>query len=233
MTSKIKSLSILFPVYKDESTVEHLIKKSVILCNELSIDYEIVVVNDNCPNGSGKIVQELSKSNNKIKLINHKNNLGYGIAIRNGLELCTKQWILQTDGDNQYDINEFKNMEKIIHNYDCIITFRYKKIYGSVRIFISWIYNKIIQILFKSRFRDISTGLRLIKKETLDDINLISKNAFIGAEIPLKLMLKGYQVGEVGITTYPRRFGTSTLITFKNILNTLRDIINVRKEIFK
>jgi glycosyltransferase involved in cell wall biosynthesis len=231
--NKINSLSILFPVYKDSKTIETLIKKSINLCEDLSIDYEIIIVNDCCPDGSGVIAEEYARSNNKIKVVNHKNNLGYGEAIRSGLNLSSKDWILQTDGDNQYDINDLKEMLKIIHNYDCVITFRYKKIYSSVRILISWAYNKIIQILFKSKFRDISTGLRLIKRESLKNIKLNSKNAFIGAEIAIKLMLKGYQVGEIGISTYPREFGTSTIITFKNILNTIKDIIKIRKEIFR
>tara|TARA_Y100000590_G_scaffold435200_1_gene554352 strand:- start:86 stop:787 length:702 start_codon:yes stop_codon:yes gene_type:complete len=233
MLKKVDSLSILFPVYKDTKTVEILIKKSVLLCEELSLDYEIIIVNDCCPDGSGKIAEEYSKSNDKIKIINNKINMGYGESIKLGLKTCSKSWILQTDGDNQYDIYDFKKMSKIIHNYDCIITFRYKKIYSSLRILISWIYNKLIQILFKSKFRDVSTGLRLIKREALKDIELNSQNAFIGAEIAIKLMLKGYQVGEMGITTYPRRFGTSTIITYKNIMNTIKDIIRIRKEIFK
>jgi glycosyltransferase involved in cell wall biosynthesis len=230
---KINSLSIVFPVYKDRGTIETLIKKSILLCEDLSIDYEIIIVNDCCPDGSGKIAEEYTKSNNRIKLINHDINLGYGESIKSGLNLSSKEWILQTDGDNQYDVNDFRKMLKVIHNYDCIITFRYKKIYSSLRILISWVYNKLIQILFKSKFRDISTGLRLIKRDALQDIKLNSKNAFIGAEIAIKLMLKGYQVGEMGISTYPREFGTSTIITFKNILNTIKDIVKIRKEIFK
>lgn len=231
--NKINSLSIVFPVYKDKETIEILIKKSIELCTELLIDYEIIIVNDCCPDGSGIIADEYAKSNKKIKVVNHKNNLGYGTAIKSGLKESSKEWILQTDGDNQYDVNDLKEMLKIVHNYDCVITFRYKKIYSSSRIFISWFYNKIIQILFKSKFRDISTGLRLIKRETLKDIELNSQNAFIGAEIAIKLMLKGYQVGEIGISTYPRKFGTSTIITFKNIFNTIKDIIRIRNELFK
>ena len=233
MLKRIDSLSIVFPVYKDTKTIETLIKKSILLCEELFLDYEIIIVNDCCPDGSGKIAEEYAKSNNKIKLINHKINMGYGESIKSGLKASSKNWILQTDGDNQYDIYDFKKMSKIIHNYDCIITFRYRKVYSSLRILISWIYNKLIQILFKSKFRDISTGLRLINRKILNDIELNSQNAFIGAEIAIKLMLKGYQVGEMGITTYPRKFGTSTIITFKNILNAIKDIIRIRKEIFK
>ena len=233
MEKKIKSLSILFPVYKDSQTVEILIKKSMLLCEELSLDYELIIVDDCCPENSGDIAKKFMKNNKNIKLVNHEINKGYGESIKSGLSICTKEWILQTDGDNQYDVNDYKKMSKIVHNYDCIITFRYKKIYSSSRIFISWVYNKIIQILFKSKFRDISTGLRLINKNALNDISLSSKNAFIGAEIAIKLMLKGYQVGEMGISTYPRQFGTSTIITLRNIINTIKDIIKVRKEIFK
>lgn len=233
MNNNISSLSILFPVFRDSKTIEILIKKSISLCEELKLDYEIVIVDDCCPENSGQIAKNYMKNNNKIKLVTHETNKGYGESIKSGLKLCSKSWILQTDGDNQYDVNDLKEMLKIIHNYDCVITFRYKKIYSSTRILISWVYNKIIQILFKSKFRDISTGLRLIKSEPLKNIQLNSQNAFIGAEIAIKLMLKGYQVGEIGISTYPRKFGTSTIITFKNIFNTIKDIIKIRKEIFK
>ena len=155
MEKKISSLSILFPVYKDSKTIEILINKSVTLCDELSLDYEIIIVDDCCPENSGNIAKKYMKSNDKIKLIKHEQNKGYGESIKSGLKICSKDWILQTDGDNQYDINDFKKMCEIIHNYDCIITFRYKKIYSSLRIFISWVYNKVIQLLFKLNCRFI------------------------------------------------------------------------------
>ena len=232
MKKKINSLSILFPVYKDSKTVKIMIEKSQNLVNKFNIDYEIIIVNDNCPHGSGKIAEELSLTDKNIKVINHEKNMGYGQALKTGLNACSKDWVLQTDGDNQYDLNDFENMLKIFHNYDCIITFRYKKIYQSYRIFISWVYNKIIQFLFNSKFRDISTGLRLIKLEALKNIKLTSNSSFIGAEISIKLMLSGFQVGEMGITTYPRKFGKSSIITFKGIFETIIDLIKVRKDIF-
>ena len=75
--------------------------------------------------------------------------------------------------------------------------------------------------------------MRLINNDALRDIKLTSKNAFIGAEIAIKLMLKGYQVGEMGISTYPRQFGVSTMITLQNIFKTIQDINEVRREIFR
>lgn len=231
--NEINSLSIIFPVYKDSKTINQMVLKSLNLLSKYNFNSEIIIINDCCPDGSGLIAEELAKKYSNIKVIHHKKNNGYGEALKTGFKACSKDWVLQTDGDDQYDISDFHQMIKVIHNYDCLITFRYKKIYSSFRIFISWIYNKLIRFLFKTTFRDISTGLRLINRKALNDLNLISTSSFIGAELAISLMLKGYQVGEMGITTFPRKFGVSNIITFKNIILTIKDLIKVYVYLFK
>ena len=69
-------------------------------------------------------------------------------------------------------------MIKKTENTDLVITYRYKKKYKTSRIVISWIYNKILRILFHTNFKDISTGSRLIKKSLLKKISLISNSPF-------------------------------------------------------
>ena len=81
-------------------------------------------------------------------------------------------------------------------------------------------------------FRDISTGIRLIKREVLDGIELKSNSPFIGAELTLKSMLRGFPVGEVGIQTFPRDFGTGSATSVANIIGTIKDILRIRREIF-
>ena len=233
MNKQIKSLSIIFPVYKDTKTIETMINKCQNLILRHNLDSEVIVVNDCCPDGSGEIADEVAKKFNNVTVLHHEHNKGYGMALKTGFNASTKNWILQTDGDCQYDIDDFDKMLKIIHNYDCLITFRYKKIYQSYRIFISWFYNKLIRFFFNTRFRDISTGLRLINKVALSDVTLDSNSSFIGAELAIRLMLKGYQVGEMGITTYPRKFGKSGIVTIKSILHTIKDLIALYKKPFK
>ena len=46
------------------------------------------------------------KKNKNIKVIFHKKNLGYGAAIKTGLKNCKIEWIFQTDGDAEYDVND-------------------------------------------------------------------------------------------------------------------------------
>ena len=129
------------------------------------------------------------------------------------------------DGDAEYDVNDLFRLFRASKNYDLIITYRYKKKYGTYRIIISWVYNVILRLIFNIKFRDISTGSRLVSKKLIQRIKLKSNSPFVGAELAIKAGLAGYKVGEIGIHTYPRTFGTGTSVSFKNILLTLKDMI--------
>jgi hypothetical protein len=130
------------------------------------------------------------------------------------------------------NVSDFLKLLKLIGYYDLIITFRYIKLYSSWRIFISWIYNFMLRLMFKTNFRDISTGLRLVKKSIIDEVSLQSNSPFIGAELTIKLMLKGYRIGEVGIQTFPRKFNKGSSVTISNIIATIKDILKVYNTIF-
>ena len=105
-----------------------------------------------------------------------------------------------------------------------IITLRYKIKYATSRIIISWSYNTILRLIFNIKFRDISTGSRLVSRKLVKRIKLKSNSPFVGAELAIKAELAGYKVGEIGIHTYPRNFGTGSSVSFKNILLTLKDM---------
>ena len=223
----IQSLSIMFPLYKDKRTVREMIKNSLVVAKKITNKYEIIIIDDGCPEKSGLIAKKISKKNKKVKVIFHKKNLGYGAAIKTGLQRSKNQWIFQTDGDAEYDVFDLLRLIKLTNISDLIITYRYKKKYNTVRIIISWIYNVILRLLFLTNFKDISTGSRLIKKKIMKKIKLTSNSPFIGAELAIKSKYKGLAVREIGIHTYPRTFGTGSSVSFKNILLTIRDMIKL------
>ena len=223
--SKIKSISLMFPLYKDKSTVEYMIKKSISVLKKLKSKYEIIIVDDGCPQNSGSLAKKIAKKIPNIKIFFHKKNLGYGAALKTGLKKCKNDWIFMIDGDAEYDVDDLSRLILASKNYDLVITYRYKKKYATSRIVISWIYNAILRLLFKINFRDISTGSRLVKKKLLKNIKLKSNSPFVGAELAIKAGLAGYKVGEIGIHTYPRTFGTGSSVSFKNILLTIKDML--------
>ncbi len=230
--STLIEISLFFPVYKDERTVEQVTTKSVKVLSQLTENWEILIIDDGTPDRAGVIADELAKKDPRIRVIHHEINLGYGAAIRRGLSEARGEWIYFTDGDDEYDVYEFLRMHKIRDFYDLVITFRYKKLYSSKRQFISNTYNRILRLLFDIRYRDISTGLRGIRKSLAEHLELSSNSPFIGAELTIKSDLKGYRIGEMGIQTFPREFGQGNSTSFKNIKATIRDMIHVYRQIF-
>ena len=220
-----KSISIMFPLYKDKRTVKSMILKSLKILKKTKKKFEIVIVDDGCPENSGKIAQVLSKKNPKVRVYFHKKNLGYGAAVKTGLKNCRHDCIFATDGDDEYDVGDLPRMLKAFYQSDLVITYRYKKKYKTTRIIISWIYNIILRLLFKTNFRDISTGSRLISKKLVKKIKLTSNSPFIGAELAIKSKYAGFDVSEIGIHTYPRTFETGSSVSVKNIILTIRDMI--------
>ena len=221
---KKKSISIMFPLYKDKYTVEFMIKKSLNVLKKLKRKYEIIIVDDGCPQNSGKIAEKIAKNISNIKIFFHKKNLGYGAALKTGLKKCKNDWIFMIDGDAEYDVNDLPRLFKASQNYDLVITYRYKKKYNTYRIIISWVYNAILRLVFNIKFRDISTGSRLVSRKLIRRIKLKSNSPFVGAELAIKAGLADYKVGEIGIHTYPRTFGSGSSVGLKNILLTLKDM---------
>lgn len=226
-------ITIFFPVYNDEKTVERVTKKSIEVLRKLTNDYEVLIINDGSPDRSGELADEIARKNpGAVRVIHHDSNKGYGTSVREGLKHAKHDWVCFTDGDDEYDVYDLLKMYPLRKHYNLIITFRYVKVYSGLRQLISLVYNIIIRWLYRTRFRDVSTGLRLIYKPILENIELESTSPFIGAEIVIKTMLKGHPVGEMGIQTFPREFGKGSSTSLKNIMATICDMLTIYRKIF-
>lgn len=225
-------ISFFLPVYKDERTVRHVTERALQMLEDVASRYEVIIIDDGSPDRSGQIAEELAKTDTRIRVAHHQENLGYGAAFKTGISLSHYEWICMVDGDDEYDVYDLKRMLALRQYYPLVIAFRYKKLYSAKRIFISYVYNVVLRFLFRTRFRDISTGIRLIHRSVLNEISISSDSPFVGAELAIKAMLKGFPVGEVGIQTFPRSFGSGSSTSLTNILRTMRDIYRMHHEVF-
>ena len=226
------SITVFFPVYNDAATVRTVTEKALRICAELADDHEVIIVDDGSPDDSGRIADELAAEYERVRVIHHPRNLGYGAAVRTGLDASNSEWICFTDGDDEYDLNDLRKLWALRHRYDLIITFRYVRRYSGFRIVISRVYNFVLRRLFDTRYRDISTGLRLVRRPVVEELTLEASSPFIGAEITIKTMLKGYAVGEMGIQMHPREFGRGASTTPRNIYRTVVDMVRCYRKVF-
>jgi glycosyltransferase involved in cell wall biosynthesis len=227
------NVSFFFPVYKDERTVREVALAGINMLENLAKKYEIIIIDDCSPDNAGKVADELAAEfPDRIRVIHHEHTMGYGAAAKSAIAAAQYEWICMVDGDHEYDVRDLERMLRLRDHYKLMIAFRYKRLYSRYRIFISMVYNMVLRRLFQTSFRDISSGIRCFHRMILEDIELKSNGPFFGAELAIKTMLAGFPVGEFGIQTFPRQFESGSVVTVPNILRTIRDIIQIYRDVF-
>jgi len=115
---------VIIPTYNEIHNIKELIR--VIL--DLYPDINILVVDDNSPDGTANYIQELSEKDSRIFLIKRSGKLGLGTAYVEGFKFMLKNnydVAIQMDADFSHDPKEIKNFLEKIKDYDWIIGSRY------------------------------------------------------------------------------------------------------------
>ncbi|MBX9790362.1 MAG: glycosyltransferase family 2 protein [Pirellulales bacterium] len=228
------SISFFFPVYNDERTIVQLTQRARQVLLDVAQDFEIVIINDGSRDRSGQVADELAAKYPEVIVVHHQGNQGYGRAIQTGFARANRyEWVCFTDGDFQYDPGELYHIAKLLPHYDVVAGFRFRKVYGPLRVLMSAGLNWGVRLLYGTRYRDITCGLKLVRRSVLDELQIKSTSGFVGAELVLRAALAGYRIGEVGISTYDREFGDSAAVSWQNIKTTFRDLMQLRKEVFQ
>lgn len=230
------SMVLFFPVYNDDHAVEALAEKSVRVLSEVAAEHEILIVDDGSTDDTGAIVDALAARLPNVRVVRHERNRGYGHAVRTGFaEARRLDWIVFTDGDNQYDIAELRRFLPLLDRYDVLVGYRFQKTYGVVRKLLSAGLNLLVRVAFGVRVRDVTCGFKMVRSRVMEDpeMQLTSTGPFGGGEVVVRAALRGYHVGEVGISMYPRDYGRSSIVSFRNVVATLKDLRRVRRDVFR
>jgi glycosyltransferase involved in cell wall biosynthesis len=230
-SNKDITLSVFFPAYFDENNIGKVVDKAVQVLEEINIkDYEITIIEDGSPDKTNEVADELAAKYEKVKVIHHKINQGYGATLYEGFMTAKCEYVFYTDGDNQFDLAELKKFIAMVPFSDIVVGFRKKKQYSTYRKITSLVYNYLLRFLFKIDYVDIDCAFKIIKRDLFDKITVKTKDAFIDAEILIKANLLGYTSTEIGVKHLPRLDGISTAARPSIILKTLKEIFEFRKE---
>ena len=96
-------LSIVLPIYNEEENINILYNKLTEVLKGMNVEYEILCVNDGSKDGSFKVLRELAFKDNKVKVVNFKNNFGQTAAMSAGIKLSQGDIIIPMDADLQND----------------------------------------------------------------------------------------------------------------------------------
>ena len=209
----------MVPTYNEKENIKTLIDKIL----KLKIkSLHIVIVDDNSPDGTWKIIKEISRKNKNVHLFLRTKDKGRGAAGRDGFVYCLKHGasiVIEMDADLSHNPKYIPVMIQELKNADLVLGSR--RVKGSkelgrsfIRRFITYLANLYIRLILGLKVKDCNSGFRCFKREVLEKINckkLQSKGPAIVQEILFKAHLKGFKIKEVPITFVDRIKGKSKL----------------------
>jgi glycosyltransferase involved in cell wall biosynthesis len=238
MTTWKPSISVVYPMFNEEENIEFAVEFAEAVLSDMTSEYEILIVNDASTDRSAEIAEALARSNPRVKVFHHAQNLKLGGALRTGFSDATKELVFYCDSDLPVDLTELKQAVHIMDftRSDIVSAFRFDRTAeGPIRTVYSVVYNLLIRFLFPLRVKDVNFSFKLFKREVLKKVSLEAQGSFIDAELLIKAKLHGFKIVQFGVDYFPRNRGTSTLaspdVIFKMIHELVRFRMKMRHEI--
>ncbi len=205
-------LSIVLPARNEVANIVSAVEKALAVAHRLTSKYEVIVIDDGSCDGTGQAVEALAQRDYpRVRLVTHPVNQGYGAALRTGFSEARFALVFFTDSDNQFDLSELESLLPLMTDHDMVTGFRMNRYDPVIRSVYSWFYNRMVDVLFGLRVRDVNCAFKLMRRESLQRITIECDNFFINTELLVKARRLNLRIAEKGVHHYPRTAGQTTV----------------------
>jgi predicted nucleic acid-binding protein len=204
------SLTLVLPAFNEEANIGAVVQDSLATLPAFVDTYEIIVVDDGSRDRTGEIVAGLAAGDERIRLVSHGRNRGYGAALISGFAASTGDFVMFMDADRQFNIRDLRLLVPFAGEYDIVAGFRMERSDPLHRRVFAEMFNVSVRILFGVHLRDIDCAFKLFRGDLLRGLPLTAPGALINTEIQAKARRQGASLQQVGVHHYPRIAGEAT-----------------------
>ena len=205
-------VSVVLPTYNEKQNIKEMIRQ--LLSNLKNYKVEIIVSDDNSPDGTWKIVQDISKKDKRIKLIRRFKNKGVGPSIWDGITESKGKYIVWMDCDLTMPASLVPKMIAQLKNYDVAVGSRYAK--GGeddrslIRVITSRLINWFANIVLNFKIKDYDSGFVAVRREVFDEVKFNPRgHGEYCIEFLYKCTKKMFKIKEIGYVFTERVLGES------------------------
>ncbi len=217
----MKSKLVLIPTYNEKENIENIIRTVF----DLEGDFNILVIDDNSPDGTAAIVKKLmDEFSTRLFILEREGKLGLGTAYIAGFKWAIEKkydYIFEMDADFSHNPNDLIKLYEAceIEGADVAIGSRYVSGVNVVnwpmgRVLMSYFASKYVRIITGLKINDSTAGFKCYRREVLETIEL-DKIKFKGYAFQVEMKFTAYKCGftikEVPIVFVNRQLGTSKM----------------------
>jgi len=209
---------VIIPTYNEKENAEKIV--SEVLRVDERID--VLIVDDNSPDGTGEVADEMSKANSRVRVIHREAKLGLGSAYVAGFKYALAQGyelIFEMDADFSHDPGDLKRFLEEIEGCDLVIGSRYTNGVSVInwpmsRLLLSYFANVYAKMVTGAPLNDLTGGYKCFRRRVLESIDLdeIASDGYaFQIEMNYKAYKRGFDIREMPIIFVERRSGSSKM----------------------
>ncbi len=213
----MKSL-IIIPTYNEKENIREIIQEIF----KLSLCFEVLVVDDNSPDGTGEIVDRLCADNPKVHVIHRPRKMGLGSAYEDGFRFALEKdydIVFEMDADFSHDPGYLPIFLEQIKECDLVLGSRYIRgirvtNWPLGRLLLSYFANIYARTVTGLPVKDTTGGFKCFRREVLESIDLdkVSSEGYsFQIEMTFRAWKKGFRICEIPITFRDRQKGKSKM----------------------
>ncbi len=212
-------LSVVMPVYNERATLRTVIERVL----SLSLDMELICVDDGSKDGSVEVLKELASQYPQIRFLEQPQNMGKGAALRRGIAEATGDYVIVQDADLEYDPEDYH------HLLEPLVAGKADVVYGSRfmgaaphRVLYFWhsVGNSLLTLLSNCltniNLTDMETCYKMFRREVIQSIPIEENRFGFEPEITVKIARRHLRIYEVGISYWGRTYEEGKKIGWKD-----------------
>lgn len=210
---------IVLPTYNESENLPQIVKE---ILSQTSGDVHLLIIDDNSPDGTGKMADGLSKENSRIFALHRPGKMGLGSAYREGFKYALHrdyEAVLQMDSDFSHSPGYLPAFFKEIESSDCVIGSRYipgggVKGWPFHRLWLSSNANRYARIVLGVDIQDLTGGFRCSRRKVLESIDMdsvFSDGYAFQIELNYRILCNRFTMKEIPIIFADRTRGKSKL----------------------
>ena len=211
---------VIIPTYKEKENIEVLVRTIF----SLSVPFNILIIDDNSPDGTASLVKSLQTEFKNLFLIERPGKLGLGTAYITGFQWALKNgynYIFEMDADFSHNPEDLIRLSKACHEdgADVAIGSRYISGVNVVnwplsRVLMSYFASIYVRLITRMKIKDTTAGFVCYRKEVLQNIHpehIKSKGYGFQIEMKFNAFKLGYKIVEIPIIFTDRKLGSSKM----------------------
>lgn len=215
----MEKILVIIPTYNEADNIEIIISKII----DLNIpNLFILVVDDNSPDQTGRVVEKICDSDSRVSLIQRSGKLGLGTAYVEGFKFAIENsfdYIFEMDADLSHDPNEIPKFLEMVKTYDLVIGSRYITGVNVInwplsRLLLSLGANWYTRVITGLPIRDCTSGFKCFRRDVLESLDLdnVSSDGYsFQIEVNYKAWKKNFKICEIPIIFVDRMKGNSKM----------------------